>query len=1366
MPNGKIVRLYQGRVEAVEADPPATLETLWDHHKLFQDAVNYYLVALAALAAPGGDSPMSQLRGRVASAWLPFARGARRYQGLRDSLRPFLSGGACEGDIDGAFAAVLAGNPTSPAILAAAVDALAGKLKGASAVQQRGKDRWPMFCDPAFSGTFPGDKRKLDREAAKQWLPCFLHDAATTAATARARLELHLFANIAQGHPPYEGERARQRLKDAVAAFRGQADGPSLDRCERAIAGAEPEFPAYRAGGAGPEVRLARLNAFLLLKYVEASDFTLRLLRDRYPVPRRDANPAPAPGEPPPSAQNSIRRARGDRGYVFPAFTSLPAWGGDGGGPRWKEFDIAAFKEALTTVNQVQQKTTERKERADKIQEALDWMEAKAGARPPRVDAEDEGEEPQIHRLDGDPRWPLVKKLLAEELADEQYLAEGEVIPYGLRRGTLRGFAELREKWRQVVRAGQAPTPEAEAKLLDITAQFQTAKRNGVGSVNLFRALTQAKYWPLWQEPTAAEARERAGHGFAADILSAHRQYLECQAEAERLREPITFTPADAEYSRRQFRFSDLSGRSKSKHLSGAISGRFGVEVSLARQDAAGHWAKSRAILRYTAPRLLRDRLRCTGHEDLEHAAWLAPMVAAFNPPEPAAQNLAKAPVGLLPDRPNGNLRVLLNFPLKLQPDSLLFRCDSFDWEPQFAAFGTRGQKQRFYLRWPPQATDQQNRAVPWWQSRQEFTCLAVDLGQRDAGGFAVLRARAEPPATAGRGPERLIGDDGDKKWFASLAACGLMRLPGEDAKVWRGEQWAQEYSGEKGRMPESGETTAAEEIVRDLGEGSGDWFGETAARLSFPEQNTVLLRAFGRTQWELARCHRWLWMLRDEQKRPRALGEIRELDASGPRADWRGWAQSDERARIEDALGKEIERLSQLLPSKLEAIADRCLPLRGRRWAWQSRTDRESAGARRHQLAPVGDAPCRPRLAGQRGLSMERIEQIGRLRRCCQSLNKALQREPGAAPPIAKDLRAHPLPEPCPEILAKLDRMKRQRVNQTAHWILAEALGVRPRPHAAPPAERAARDQHAEYERVPGREPVDFIVLEDLSRYRTSQDRPRRENGRLMQWCHRQILAKVMELAEPFGICVLETAPAYSSRFCSRTGAAGFRAVDLTTAAMDQWPWREALGDPGADHHQEIAVLLAWLRAANAGRGSKKPRCLLAPDRGGPLFVSLADRRRDAKGSADGQPPPYWVMQADINAAINLGLRAIAAPDAADIHLRIPTEVKEGQISARARSEREKARWRGGPTKIEPAGREDFAALLKDSRQPNFFVDMAGLAEFDRARIEGMATPVASGRGLWTRVRQREWEVCREINEWRMQRWRVPVPQACATAT
>jgi hypothetical protein len=1373
MPDKRLVRLYQGRIARAEAlghpagrrrkaagspspkappSPPVALEEVWAHHALFQDAVNYYLVALAALAAPGGDAPMSGLRQRMADCWEPFTRGPRRFRGLRASLEPYLPAGDCAKGIEPAFRAILAGNPVSPEILAKAVNSLASDLTGPSAVQQRGRDRWPMFCDPQFSGTFPGDAGKRDRESAKTWLPGFLHDPATSPAEARDRLDLRLFANTARGKPPYAGERAKGRLCDAVDAFAQSAELADCERWKALIKTAAPTFDAYSAGGAGAGKRLARINAFLLLKYVEASPATLALLRNTFAGPGPEApRGAPGPAAPQACQEDPIREARGERGFVFPAFTSLPSWGGDGRQPKWKEFDIAAFKEALKTVNQYQQRTKARESEADQIDAQLRWMKGPEdgrgrgatptapGPKPPagaEPEAESEAGE-DLPVLGGDPRWGTLRCLL-EQLAKDNEIGEG----YGLSRRSLRGFARLRDMWRSRVKPETRPTDALVKELLDLAAAHQKKDGDAVGNVNLFRALCQPEYWVLWREPTDAEQKARSAGGFAADILQAHRRYLELEQEAERKRERIRFTPADARESPRQFLFSDLAGRGKPSHLPGALHSRLAVEVSIARRGGAGNWREERVRLYYTAPRLRRDGLRKAAGEDLAAASWLPPVAAALGLAGPALQDLRAAPVGLMhsPGR-DGRPRLLLNFPLSLDPSRLRQPGGASSWAAQMAASGDR----LFYLRWPKQAAPGKLAAGQWWQARQPFACLAVDLGQRDAGAFALLSVRPDcaPP---GKSPERRVGHDGEQSWSASLAACGLLRLPGEDARILRRGEWRSEPYGEKGRPAGPGDTADAERICRGLGQPPEDWLGAQPARLAFPEQNSRLLRAARSAQRRLATLQRWSWMLGGTERSAKALSEI-SGDQYTP-AEWRELARLGELATLRAAVMARASALRAALPRELAAIANRCLPRRGKTWRWEPHPDQPGW----HELRAVETPGHRPFLAGQRGLSMERIEQIEDLRRRLQSLNRALQREPGAPPLAAREMREQPAPDCCPEILAKLDRLKRQRVNQTAHLILAQALGVRPRPHQAPEAERRGSDLHAEYERIPGRQPVAFIVLEDLSRYLGSQDRPPRENGRLMKWCHREILAKAKELAEPFGVPVLETSAAYSSRFCSRTGVAGFRAVDLTPAAAEKWPWRAILGDKSDALHEKVALLFDWLEAANRGRkeAKKPPRSLLAPDRGGPLFVSARDRR---------------VMQADINAAVNLGLRAIAAPDAGDIHPRIRAEVEGEGLRVRAGSKRERARWGVHPPAITLEKPGETSALLKQGSWPNFFADVGRLAVFDRACVEGMGLPAASGRGLWGSLRQMEWGICMEINRRRMEGWGVPAAGAVAAA-
>jgi IS605 OrfB family transposase len=271
---------------------------------------------------------------------------------------------------------------------------------------------------------------------------------------------------------------------------------------------------------------------------------------------------------------------------------------------------------------------------------------------------------------------------------------------------------------------------------------------------------------------------------------------------------------------------------------------------------------------------------------------------------------------------------------------------------------------------------------------------------------------------------------------------------------------------------------------------------------------------------------------------------------------------------------------------------------------------------------------------------------------------------------------------------------------------------------------ERSAKDIHGEYEKV--REPVDFVVLEDLNRYLTSQGRSKMENSRLMKWCHRAILGKLKELCETYGIPVLETAAAYSSKFSAKDGMPGFRAKEVTWADRGKYPWKKML-----ERNEPVAVrLFESLRDISKDQNPAKPRKLLAPVAGGPIFVPMV-------GSE---------TQADINAAVNLGLRAVAAPDVLQIHHKIRTESDgDGVLRPLTRSKREIARWGKQP------GSFIFAGEVKLDRNSNCFPLAGFLADFENCTLNGRQ--FATGKGLWGTIKQRQWERVRQLNEQRMRK-------------
>ena len=88
----EVTRIYQGRVTACEIKgKEQPLSILQEHHQLYQDAVNYYLSAFAAMATESG-TPMANMRERITATadeggvWDDFWRNGEARPGMKNSL--------------------------------------------------------------------------------------------------------------------------------------------------------------------------------------------------------------------------------------------------------------------------------------------------------------------------------------------------------------------------------------------------------------------------------------------------------------------------------------------------------------------------------------------------------------------------------------------------------------------------------------------------------------------------------------------------------------------------------------------------------------------------------------------------------------------------------------------------------------------------------------------------------------------------------------------------------------------------------------------------------------------------------------------------------------------------------------------------------------------------------------------------------------------------------------------------------------------------------------------------------------------------------------------------------------------------------
>ncbi|MFZ4596294.1 MAG: type V CRISPR-associated protein Cas12b, partial [Verrucomicrobiaceae bacterium] len=412
------------------------------------------------------------------------------------------------------------------------------------------------------------------------------------------------------------------------------------------------------------------------------------------------------------------------------------------------------------------------------------------------------------------------------------------------------------------------------------------------------------------------------------------------------------------------------------------------------------------------------------------------------------------------------------------------------------------------------------------------------------------------------------------------------------------------------------------------------DWAG-----LTF-KPKSELVRLFGKQRTKAGK---------EAQKKAHDELKASLLDAGGP---WNWAALGHEVSRQIDAAMKAFQGASSLVGQ----VARFVWPLIKKRWQWHHCQPDSDGGQSLLECVADENAP-EQNITGMRGLNMRRIELLQEFRRCCQSLAKLERRyyrEPhnGLEPsPVRESDRIY---EPAPAWIAKINEMREQRVNQTAHLILAEALGLElmnPDEVRIDGLDKAAlkseRDVHGRYRKNANKPRVAAIVLEDLSRYRTSQDRSRFENRQLMEWSHRKVLEKLQDMAKMFGIPIFTVDARFSSRFSSRSGVPGVRCVEVSKGFELEHPWKKWKDETVAnasskndarvpsERAKAIQVAVALLAEADA-----KASVILPLD-GGPAFFPAVSHRVDHEGLE---------ANADINAAVNIGLRAVAHPDRMDV--------------------------------------------------------------------------------------------------------------------
>jgi hypothetical protein len=692
----------------------------------------------------------------------------------------------------------------------------------------------------------------------------------------------------------------------------------------------------------------------------------------------------------------------------------------------------------------------------------------------------------------------------------------------------------------------------------------------------------------------------------------------------------------------------------------------------------------------------------------------------------------------------------LLNFPVSLDFQPLHHAIGKAEiWDKQFL-----GRDEKLHLHWP--ATYKGSNPA-WWKNEEVkekgFEILSIDLGVRYAAAWSIAHIHSDDSAPS-FDAERLIGVADDVSWYGRSIRQGLIRLDGEFPATANEDKNTGTI-----RRANPDEQIRIRELFRICGLDIVDYESlepdtiqiDLKTRNILSLNNSVLYifrRILSRYRF-LLNIHGYLAdPLVEQEKQGKALSELKEwIRFVGPTNNENITSislalKNDNRDLVRSSLGLEVSRLRKLLPEVAEKATNLILPRHRGRWMWCEtlRGDKAvSSGVMRIVSfgLPNGSKKYIRRMGG---LSVDRLTQIEGLRQRLQSMNRLLWQEIGKDPRKGRVSRDFPVIDPCPEIRIKIENIRETRVNKIAHEIVALALGVRLITPSRQNKNPKGKDiVHGEYERIPGRKPVSMVVLENLSAYRTSIDKDKRENSTLMRWAHRQITAKVVQLlGEVFGIPVIFTHASYTSKFDSVSSAPGFRADAMTEKRIRQELERieRRLKSRSTSEDEVLKRRLGQYleRLATIGNhGEQVSLYMPSPSNSGEFFIS-----RDPQGRV-------VVRNADINAAVNIGWRALAAPQSLHLLHKIRMNKTAKDIQVVRANEREKGAFKKDGLQLSGLRIED----IEGSGPFNAFYDATAEWKKGKRGVSGgqESVSICYSKILWKEVKDNRWELCDELN-------------------
>lgn len=1332
-------RIYQGRILSAQYDSSSNdsfdtpaIDALLETFNLFQDAVNYHLVALAGMADHDNGTVVADFSRQVKDIWHTPSRNKTGARTLQQSICETLnlpSQTSFEDAVQEIFKTT-SHQEILPYVLQIVVERIA-----TGDIQQSSKDLLPKLCDVSFTGNYDysrkellarkGNQRlhqelnrkdisehelkKLSTEMDLSWAglktlsnPERTHSMLYTPEETEAKVKeaIEDLLQVLQSHKEPVWNKIEEEYKINLVDFvqNELKNNPPMHSAEHCLAKDSP-------GSIKPTNKNIKLAAIFFMYYPSPISATMLSKKIR---PAKKAKVNTLVYDFSKLENDPFLLCRSHSGCVYQGFSALPQWKTEEKLMFSRSWDTLAFSEALKTLHSFELKTEERRKHVEELKNKLRYIEEGIG----KLSVDDDENDTPLPVLGGDPRFELLKQLVEE-------IAPGDYDNYTISHRALQNYEDVLQGWQKAEKQGVCD----EETLIRIVRNEQgTSERFGSGV--LFEALCRKKYQPIWHD---WQDNSKSPKPRSQNILKDFNIWQDIKQEIEQYERPVNITAADAIESPRQLLFSDLKNFGpKSKGHEFVKGQKNTIRLRVAVRNTAGHLEGATIIVRYSAPRFDRDELGTDSacwlpdkKADNTVTSWLQPMMKALNL-DSAKLNMSKEPAVALQIKGQKHAQKIcyLNFPVSFDFAPIHARIGKADiWNNQMLG----GKDEKLHLHWPGTYAAAQS---PWWSSQKlketGFTALSVDLGVRYAAAWALINVQTNPESRTLKGTVikgRAIGNDGKNSWYGYCTKNGLIRIDGEG----NGQK-----SDSAGRPLPDGigqPTPQDEELATYLFELANYEPHSVTNVLDLCNQANKAFRKL------LSRCRKYQSMLvklQNSEQHNDILRDVHEYFSYNEvtKRYIPGILKSQQEQDVPQVrallLGALID-LRNKLPKAAENLANLILPRKYGEWIWveDSKPGYICSGCLIHGAS---NSPQR-RIFHRGGLSIARLSQIEELRRNLQSLNRILHTAPGEQADFGIGLRNVPVVDPCPDILRKIENIREQRVNKIAHEIVAQALGVR----LLPPRKDKNTDNqdivHGEYELIPNRKPVDFVILENLSRYRTSIDRTPDENSTLMRWAHRQIVAKVKQLLEEvFGIPVICTHAAYTSKFDAMTSAPGFRAVEMTE-------WR--LGSKANENDQKLYKIYKELyQQAKDKRDGLK---LLMPDKrnGGEFFLYK---------STDG----VHMRNADINAAINIGWRGVAAPESLHLLHRLRLNKKKGEIKPVYSNKREKA--------LEKSWNFNLIANVEQSNDfaSSFWIDdksdIAPMAQYCAPQSDNTCN-LAHGKTLWSRVKEQRWELCHCFN-------------------